>query len=192
MPEQVRSALVGVVHGRFQVFHNDHLKYVLAAKAHCETLVIGITSPELGFSAVESAAPHRADPNFNPLTYYERMLMIISCLQHESLDLAAFHIVPFPIEQPERLVNYSPRDATYFMTIYDQWGEEKLRRLQDLGLSTHVLWRSLEKDICGTDVRKVVACGGNWRSLVPAGTAEYMERCEIEARIRRSLSRQET
>ena len=37
---------IGVVHGRFQLFHLDHLKYVLGAKARCRHLVVGITNPD--------------------------------------------------------------------------------------------------------------------------------------------------
>jgi nicotinamide-nucleotide adenylyltransferase len=31
---------LGVIHGRFQVLHKDHLKYLLAGKSLCEHLVL--------------------------------------------------------------------------------------------------------------------------------------------------------
>ncbi|MBP3706729.1 MAG: adenylyltransferase/cytidyltransferase family protein [Clostridia bacterium] len=34
---------IGVVCGRFQIFHNEHLQYVMAAKEKCEHLIVGIT-----------------------------------------------------------------------------------------------------------------------------------------------------
>ena len=40
---------VGVIvseHGRFQVLHNDHFKYLMAGKAQCRHLVVGITNPD--------------------------------------------------------------------------------------------------------------------------------------------------
>ena len=37
---------IGVIHGRFQLLHNDHLKYLLAGKKRCEHLVVGITNPD--------------------------------------------------------------------------------------------------------------------------------------------------
>ena len=37
---------LGAVCGRFQIFHLDHLRYVLAAKERCEHLIVGITSPD--------------------------------------------------------------------------------------------------------------------------------------------------
>lgn len=38
--------LVGVVHGRFQLLHNDHVKYIMAGMERCERLVIGICNPD--------------------------------------------------------------------------------------------------------------------------------------------------
>ena len=36
----------GVINGRLQVLHNDHLKYLLAGKKRCDHLVVGITNPD--------------------------------------------------------------------------------------------------------------------------------------------------
>jgi cytidyltransferase-like protein len=182
-------AKVGVAHGRFQIFHNDHLKYVLAARDRCETLVIGITSAELLGAPVEPIDPHRSEPSSNPLTYYERLLMITRCLQSEGVDITKLHVVPFPIERPSQLFNYSPRNATYFITIYDEWGEEKLRRLQQLGLSTRVLWRRKYKSISGVNVRAAIASGGDWKSLVPPATAAFIEHNHIDLRIQQELDK---
>ncbi|MHA2009472.1 MAG: nicotinate-nucleotide adenylyltransferase, partial [Promethearchaeota archaeon] len=37
---------LGVIHGRFQVLHNDHIKYLMAGKKLCKYLVVGITNPD--------------------------------------------------------------------------------------------------------------------------------------------------
>jgi cytidyltransferase-like protein len=182
-------AKVGVAHGRFQIFHNDHLKYILAARELCETLVIGITSAELLATPPEPMAQHRSESSSNPLTYYERMLMVTRCLRSEGVDVAKLYVVPFPIERPSQLFNYSPPDATYFITIYDEWGEEKLRRLQELGLSTRVLWRRKYKGISGVNVRAAIASGGEWKSLVPSATAAYIEDNHIDLRIKQALDK---
>jgi nicotinamide-nucleotide adenylyltransferase len=36
---------LGFIHGRFQLFHNDHLNYALLAKSQCKKLIVVITSP---------------------------------------------------------------------------------------------------------------------------------------------------
>ncbi len=40
------TATFGVIHGRFQILHNDHMRYLLAGKERCEHLVVGITNPD--------------------------------------------------------------------------------------------------------------------------------------------------
>ena len=67
---------LGAVCGRFQVFHNDHLKYVLSAKEKCKHLIIGITSPDPSVSPVEKIDEHRSNSQANPCTYFERMMII--------------------------------------------------------------------------------------------------------------------
>ena len=66
----------GVIHGRFQVLHNDHLKYLMAGKSKCQHLVVGITNPDPTLTGPESADPHRDSPFANPLTYVERYTMV--------------------------------------------------------------------------------------------------------------------
>lgn len=51
---------LGGIHGRFQVLHNDHLKYILAGKAHFEHLVVGITNPHPMLSRENQAYPVRS------------------------------------------------------------------------------------------------------------------------------------
>ncbi|MFC1888297.1 hypothetical protein ACFL4G_00935, partial [Thermodesulfobacteriota bacterium] len=50
----------GVIHGRFQVFHNDHLAYVLAGKARCRHLVVAITNPDPTLTRDDPADPDRS------------------------------------------------------------------------------------------------------------------------------------
>ena len=71
---------VGVIHGRFQVLHNDHLRYLLAGKDLCRHLVVGITNPDPSLTREESADPHRSRPEANPLTYYERQALVRAAL----------------------------------------------------------------------------------------------------------------
>ena len=66
----------GVAHGRFQIFHNDHLKYLQAAKARCRHLVVAITNPDPTLTRFDPADPGRSSPGRNPLSYYERYRII--------------------------------------------------------------------------------------------------------------------
>jgi nicotinamide-nucleotide adenylyltransferase len=181
---------VGVIHGRFQVFHNDHLKYVLAGKSRCRHMVVGITNPDPVLTREDPADPQRSDPASNPLTYYERYVMAREVLLAAGVDYSEFSIVPFPINLPELYRYYVPLDATFYLTIYDEWGRRKIDRFQSLGLKTEVLWaRSLdEKGLRACDIRRRMASGDAWEHLVPYRTAQLMQNWSIPERIQRILA----
>ena len=165
---------LGFIHGRFQLFHNDHLNYALLAKQQCKKLIVGITSPENATLIREEVDPHRSEAASNPFTYYERYNMVKLALLEAGVKREDFEIVPYPIERPEILYNYVPLGATSFFTIYDKWGYEKLERLQSLGYKTIVLFDDREKAMCSTDIRKKIVDGTDWRDMVPNAVYEYI------------------
>ncbi|GAB4264056.1 nicotinate-nucleotide adenylyltransferase [Deferrisoma sp.] len=175
----------GVVHGRFQVFHTDHLAYLRAAWARCDHLVVGITNPDPWTTRADPADPARSRPEANPLTFYERYRIVQAVLLAEGLPAEAFCIVPFPVNFPERWGWYVPRDAVYFLTIYDAWGERKLRLLRERGLRAEVLWRKRpeEKAITATRVREAIRRGEPWEHWVPPAAARAMRDLGVVERL---------
>ena len=165
---------LGFIHGRFQLFHNEHLRYALLAKKQCKKLIVGITSPENASLIREEVDPHRSEAASNPFSYFERFNMIKLALLEAGIPREGFEIVPFPIERPEILSNYIPLCATSFFTIYDEWGYEKLRRLGELGYGTHVLFDNKEKQMCSTDIRQSIKEGTDWKDLVPSAVYRYI------------------
>ena len=165
---------LGFIHGRFQLFHNDHLQYALLAKERCKRLIVGITSPENATLIREEVDPHRSEAASNPFTYYERFNMIKLALLEAGVRREDFEIVPYPIERPEILYNYVPLNATSFFTIYDKWGYEKLERLGALGYGTVVLFDDREKKMCSTDIRQKILEGIDWKDMVPNAVYEYI------------------
>lgn len=165
---------LGFIHGRFQLFHNDHLQYALLAKEQCEKLIVGITSPENATLICEKVDPHRSEAASNPFTYYERYNMVKLALLEAGMKQEEFEIVPYPIERPEILYNYVPLNATSFFTIYDEWGYEKLERLKALGYETVVLFDDREKKICSTEIREKIYVGADWKDMVPNAVYEYI------------------
>lgn len=159
----------GVIHGRFQILHNDHLRYLLAGKALSKHLVVGITNPDPFLSKNEDADPNRSKPLYNPLTYYERHIMLKKALAYAGIGHDDFTIVPFPINFPERYKYYVPMDAVFFLSIYDDWGRRKLHYFRSMGIKTHVL-RDVapeKKGISATDIRHKIITGQPWEHLVP-------------------------
>ncbi|MBN1277131.1 MAG: nicotinate-nucleotide adenylyltransferase [Deltaproteobacteria bacterium] len=175
----------GVIHGRFQILHNDHLKYLMAGKARCRHLIVGITNPDPSMTGDDLADPIRSRIDSNPLTYYERYVMMRDALNEAGLSMHEFSIIPFPINFPEAYKYYVPLDATFFLTIYDDWGRKKLEIFQSLGLKTEILWEISreEKGLSGDDIRRKIASGGDGKYLVPASTWSLVQKWGIPERL---------
>jgi nicotinamide mononucleotide adenylyltransferase len=177
----------GVIHGRFQVLHYDHMKYLMAGKNLCRHLVVGITNPDPFLTKMENADTERNNPLANPLTYYERYALVNAALKEEGLTSDQFSVVPFPINFPDRYKYYVPMDAVFFLTIYDEWGKQKLTYFQKQGLKTHVLWDvPLEKKgLSAGSVRDLMIQEKPWEHLVPHRVAAILKEWEIPERLKK-------
>lgn len=177
----------GVAHGRFQIFHNDHLRYLQAAKARCRHLLVAITNPGPTLTKFDPADPGRSLPERNPLTYYERYCIIKAALQAQGWGPEDFSIVPLPINFPDLYQYYVPLTATFFLTIYDDWGERKLQLFQSLGLTTEVLWRRplAEKGLTGMAIRHLIVSEKDSGHLVPSGAEEMLLLFNIPQRLKK-------
>jgi len=176
----------GSVHGRFQPFHNDHLKYVLEAKARCDFLWIGITKYDVMPTELSPLARHRERPENNPLTYFERINLIGDALEEAGIDRRTFGFVPFPIETPHRLTAFMPLSVTCFTTICEEWNREKIRVLEASGYRVVVLWEKAQKSVTGSAIRKDILLGGNvWKTMVPNATVRAIEVLGVRSRLQK-------
>lgn len=180
---------LGFIHGRFQLFHNDHLKYALLAKEQCKKLIVGITSPENATLIREEIDPHRSEAASNPFTFYERFNMVKLALLEAGVKREDFEIVPYPIERPEILYNYVPLSATSFFTIYDKWGYEKLHRLGELGYGTVVLFDNREKAMCSTEIRQKILDDVDWQDMVPPAVYKYIVENGLTEKVKAILNK---
>ena len=96
--DQKQPYELGFIHGRFQILHNDHLKYLLAGKALCKHLIVGITNPDPSLTRDDQADPNRSTNESNPLTYYERQVLVREALLGAGLDCRELHHRPLPGE----------------------------------------------------------------------------------------------
>ena len=177
---------IGVIHGRFQMLHNDHMAYLLEGKRRCRHLIVGICNPDKTLTRYSETDPKRASAASNPFTYYERFQMIQGAFLERGIKREEFDIVPFPINVPELLPAYVPMKARFYMTIYDAWGMEKKKQLEALGCDVDVMWQKNpeEKGITGTEVRRRLATGLPWRQLVPDFVYTYIMERGLEERVR--------
>ncbi|GAB6058551.1 nicotinate-nucleotide adenylyltransferase [Desulfonatronum parangueonense] len=177
---------IGVIHGRFQVLHNDHLKYLLAGKALCRHLIVGITNPDPLLTAEVVVDSNRSSLLANPLTFYERLVILREVLLEAGVGLSETTIVPLPITHPRLYRHYVPLDAVFLLSIYDDWGRHKLAQFKALGLRTHVLWEVApdQKGISGMDIRQAMLHGRPWEHLTPKATARHCLAWNIPERLR--------
>jgi nicotinamide-nucleotide adenylyltransferase len=111
--------------------------------------------------------------------------MIRDNLLEKRLKFSEFSIVPFPINIPELLKYYVPMDIVFFLSIYDDWGKQKKKYLESLGLMVHVLWEVPleEKGLSGNDIRESMLKGEPWEHLVPPATVKLVKEWDVIKRL---------
>ena len=168
----------GMIHGRFQPFHNGHLEYLRGAAARSDEIFVGITNPDPARIRPEAADPLRHLPESNPYSYVERLLMVKAAAAGAGLDLARVHVIPFPINEPELWRAYVPDDVVQFIRLFSDWGGTKVDRLREAGYEVVILDEGAEKEVSGAEVRAAIREGGDWQRLVPPAVALVLERLE--------------
>lgn len=175
----------GVAFGRFQILHLGHLEYLLEAKKRCEHLIIGITNPDPEITRFDETCPHRSEAQANPFTFYERLRMIEETMTEAGIFREEFTIVPMPINYPERIRYYIPDDATVLLTIYDEWGWERKKIIENLGYELEILWMRTDdtRITSGTEVREKIARKESWKDVVPEAVYRYIKEHNLEERL---------
>lgn len=174
MPAAVRVPL-GMIHGRFQPFHNGHLEYLHLALGRSDSLLVGITNPDPFQTAEEDTSTHRHRADANPFTFYQRLEMIRCTTMDEGIDPSRITIIPFPVNLPERWRYYVPAHAHHFVRVFSAWEQTKVDRLAAGGFAVDILTPGATKDVEATEVRRRLAAGEDWRALVPAAVARIIE-----------------
>jgi nicotinamide-nucleotide adenylyltransferase len=168
----------GMVHGRFQPFHNGHLEYLRGAYERSDEVFVGITNPDPTRIKPEASDPLRHLPESNPWSYAERLLMVKAAARGAGLDLARIHVIPFPVNEPELWPAYVPEGVTQYIRLFSEWGGTKVDRFREAGYEVVVLDQGAEKAVSGADVRSALREDGDWEALVPAGVAQVIRSSE--------------
>lgn len=181
---------IAVVHGRFQPLHKGHLEdYFMKAVevSKCDYLYIGITNSDEAHIKASASNVERSKPQNNPLNYVERLEMIKVALIERGLSRDKFEIIPFPINRLDLLPSYHINNAKYFLTIFDQWGKDKLADLISIygDENVEVLYSGtdLDKKISSTLVRKNMKANKKWEDLVPNAVAQYLKKNKLVDKI---------
>lgn len=166
---------IGMVHGRFQPFHNGHLNYFRdALKLTRQCLVVGVTNPDSASQSVQdSSDSHRHLPEANPFGFVDRARMISRSaeldLHHRGLPVVL--IVPFNIHRQDTW-GFLPRGLVQFVNVLEPWDELKTVRFGEHGFRVHAVPHG--RVTSGEAVRDLLKQGRDLSGLVPAGTLEVL------------------
>lgn len=170
--------------GRFQPPHNEHLDFILRATSQCDFLWIGVTQFLVTQLVHTDVAPHRGMVANNPLTYFERSVILSEMLVDAGVSRSRFCCTPFPIECPEQLEDFLPTSIPLLTTICDDWSLAKNNILRASGYEVHVLTERDTKIAEGAAIRRSIAAGeSGWIQQVPAATRRAIERFGVRERL---------
>jgi nicotinamide-nucleotide adenylyltransferase len=161
---------IGLIIGRFQPFHNGHFEVIKTIANDCDAIIIGIGSAELS---------HTLD---NPFTAGERHLMISRALKEEGLD--TFYIVPIvDIHRYAVWVSHVEALVPPFNTIYSN--NPLTRRLfREAGYEVRHSPLFNRDLYSGTEIRRRIIDGEEWKDLVPKGVAGVIEEIDGVNRVK--------
>lgn len=173
---------LGMVHGRFQPFHHEHLEYVLWGLSNSKKCIIAITQPDITHLSETHGAVHRAKPEGNPFTFEERKKMITLSLQRLGIENDKYEIIQFDVDnmadsfQKHSLIDIKP---VQFVKVYSEWEIYKKTQLNELGYQVVEINESHKefatKNVTGTLVRELINANRNWIDYVPFGTQKVVK-----------------
>lgn len=156
--------------GRFQPLHFGHLEVIKKCAAESDNLTIGIGSAQYSHSPE------------NPFTAGERYLMVKNTLDDAGID--NYCIVP--IEDLNRYsiwVSHVAAMSPPFRYVYSN-NPFTSRLFREAGYDVKETIMYNRNVYSGTEVRRRILTGGDWRSLVPKAVAEVIDEIDGAGRIR--------
>ncbi|MCA9253663.1 MAG: hypothetical protein KDA54_21255 [Phycisphaerales bacterium] len=186
--EKGRESLppLGMVHGRFQPFHHEHLEYVLHGITHSQKCLIGITQPDVRNISACETMPHRGTPEANPFSFDERVDMIRISLESLGIEDKYYEIMRFDIDGADETIptlletTFKDEKPVQFVKVFGDWELSKIEVFKKHEFPIELLRdkdsQFSPKNVTGTLVRELISSERNWRDFVPAGTKAVVPR----------------
>jgi FMN phosphatase YigB (HAD superfamily)/nicotinamide mononucleotide adenylyltransferase len=161
----------GLVLGRFQPLHREHVRYLDAALDRVEHLVVGVTHP---FDAVpEAGGGPRNDPSANPLPFWLRERILLDWADRNRVA-SRVTVRPVPLTG-ESLRSVVAPGTVVLVTEVEPWSLEKRAVIESAGHRVVVLDVG-DKTVSGTEVRDLIRRGDpGWRRFVPDLADELLD-----------------
>ncbi|UCC92050.1 MAG: nicotinamide-nucleotide adenylyltransferase, partial [Candidatus Aenigmatarchaeota archaeon] len=155
--------------GRFQPFHNGHLKVIRDILKENDRITIVICGPE---------KPNKR----NPFSFKEREEMLRRVLGSEGISYETHKITDVNDDDEW---NEKIRKLGKFGVVYSRnlW---TIRCLKKIGITVrkHRFYKRWKN--CGRIIRERILEGREWKNLVPEEVYEYVRKINGEERIRKS------
>lgn len=164
----MRKKKVGVVTGRFQPVHAQHMQLFELVFEECDRLIVAVTNPDTGARHEEQASAHRHTAAANPFTYYERSLLLSSAIEDYGL-IEESVIVPFDLTRPQVWPDYVPLDATQYVRAYSDWERQKAQWFTEAGYAVTVFDGDPRTRVSSADIRESLR-KGEFHDAVAIGT----------------------
>lgn len=161
--------------GRFQPFHNGHLYALKEILSNEDQVFIIIGSAQASYTPA------------NPFTTAERIRMVHSVLEEEKIPCTRYQIIPVPdVHNFTLWVDHIKRYVPPFSVVYT--GSETSATLfsdQNIPVARISLYK--KKDHSGTEIRRKMLRGNDWKPLVPNCVAKLIDEFDGANRLK-SLS----
>jgi len=157
--------------GRFQPFHNGHLKVLQKIAKKYDEIIIGIGSSQYS-NTLE-----------NPFTLEERKLMIINSL--EEIDINNYRIIELPdIHKYPKWVSHVVSIISDFDIIISNSPLTK-RLFSERGYIVEETQLYNRKEYTGEEIRKKIINDGYWKDTIPKAVYKIIENIEGVSRLKK-------
>ena len=171
----------GMVHGRFQPLHHEHLEYILWGINNSKKCFIGITQPDINNLSETIGDKHRKEESGNPFSFDERKIMIEESLKDFGISEERFEVVRFDVDNFDVAMEYLQKEygidssnTIQYMKIFsnwEDWKKDKFKSKEFKVIEIHEKTKEkAEKHITGTLVRELIRTNRNWQDYTSSGT----------------------
>ena len=158
----------GILIGRFQPFHEGHMRVVGDIIDEVDELVLGIGSAD---------ASH--EPR-NPFTAGERIMMIQNTLA--SLETTTYVVPLDDMDRNSVWVSHVESMSPWFDVAYSN-NPLVIRLFREDGVDVHQTEMFDRENLKGSEIRELMARDGDWEQFVPDAVVEVVEEVDGISRI---------
>ena len=170
--ERSERSMIALVVGRYQPFHNGHLKVMVEALENVDQIIIGVGSAQ--YSGTHD----------NPFSYEERRSMIETSMKMEGIDASRYSIHPIDdIHNYPKWVAHINERVPHFDLVYSR-SELTKRLFEEAGIEVREPYLYDRERYSGTEIRRRMVEREEWHGLVPKGAYRIIQDINGASRVR--------